>query len=193
MSRTPTYDALPVDQRLTIERLLYTRLTGVEYTERSIPDDASDKKKEYLVSCVRDAVHRIQEGPIPPHHINPTREMTARTGIQADAVRLVTPADLREIIAAAMIAAAKRVPYDLDLLQREAQDQLRRASQGESVPGIGKLSALGVEKGIPRRKIAERHLGALGYEYMKARSGSGSLGFSKRLPSGAVGLMMMSR
>jgi hypothetical protein len=49
-SSTPAYDGLAVDQRLAIERLLYERLTGGAYMERSIPVDASEKKREYLVS-----------------------------------------------------------------------------------------------------------------------------------------------
>ena len=45
-STTPAYDDLHVDQRLAIERLLFERLTGGPYTERTIPDDALEKKHE---------------------------------------------------------------------------------------------------------------------------------------------------
>jgi hypothetical protein len=162
MSTTPAYDGLHVDQRLTIERLLYERMTGGVYAERSIPADASEKKREYLVSCIRDANHLVQEGPVPQHQINAVREFSARATQAAGQALLVTPADLHERIERAQAAAVQRSPFALE------------SSLDPSAPA----------KTIPRRRIAEKALAPLGYQYVEAQSGSGTLSFTKTIAGG---------
>lgn len=166
-STTPVYDRLPVDQRLAIERLLHERSTGGAYTERSIPDDASEKKREYLVSCIRDANHRVQEGPVPQHQLNAVREFSARATQAAGEALLVTPAELRERMERAQAAAVQQAPFDLDALEPDAKG----APTGKT---------------IPRRRIAEKALAPLGYEYVESQSGSGTLAFTKVLADGGT-------
>lgn len=166
---TPIYDGLNVDQRLAIERLLFERMTGGPYTERSIPDDASDKKREYLVSCIRDACHRLPDGAVPQHQLSAVREFSARATVKGGSVALVAVADLKVRVQEAMVAAIPRLPHDLVRLEEEARQAI----------------ANGAEEKIPRRKIAERFLTPLGYEYVKARSGPGSSAFSKVTAAGA--------
>lgn len=182
VSTTPTYDALPVDQRIAIERLLYERMTGEPYTERSVPADAPEKKKEYLVSCIRDAVHMLKESPIPPQHVNPIRELSARAA-RAGEVRLVTPGDLHTRLGEAMAEAARRAPHDLDALTRQAQDLLARKARGEEVEGVGELSQFGYEKGVPRNRIAAKALKPLGYALDKKSAGPGYAAFVKETPA----------
>ena len=183
MSTTPTYDALPVDQRLAIERLLYERMTGSPYAERSIPHDASDKKKEYLVSCIRDAVHLLKDAAVPPQKINPIRELSARSAAGGVA-ELVAPEDASARLAKRLLEAAGRAPNDLDRLTQEALKDLARAAEGEKVEGLGELSQLGIEKGVPRNQIAAKALAPLGYALDKKSAGPGYAVFLKETPTG---------
>jgi hypothetical protein len=69
----------------------------------------------------------------------------------------------------AMDAAIQRLPHDLDRLEEETR----------------KAVAEGPEDSVPRRKIAERILTPLGYEYVKARTSPGCLAFARTSTGGA--------
>ena len=168
-SNTPRYDALDVDQRLATERLLFERLTLAPYTERSIPDDASEKKREYLVSCIRDASHRVHDGAVPQHQLNAVREFSARACVRQKRVVLATLEDLKAQAQQAMDDAIQRLPHDLDRLEQQARQAIAERP----------------EEKIRRRKIVERNLTPLGYAYFKARTSSGYLAFSKASTEGA--------
>ncbi len=86
MSSTPLYDVLSAERRLEIERRLYERAFGTPFTDRSIPAEPSERQREYLISCIRDAIYREgASGSIPPHEHDLARELTARAAAHGSA------------------------------------------------------------------------------------------------------------
>ena len=116
MAATPTYDALPAARRLEIERRLYQHIFEKPYAERSIPDEPTERQREYLISCIRDAI--IREGAIgavPAHEQDAARELTAREMSEGQAPReIVTRASRMEQLGEFMRQVCESTPHRLE-------------------------------------------------------------------------------
>lgn len=178
MGQTPTYDALPAARRLAIEQQLYIKLFGEPFTDRKIPDDPSDRQREYLISCIRDAILRENDGSVlAPQALDPARELTARQPPDA-APQLVEPkertAQAQQFVA--RLRTSDRFPHDLG-------PEIERA---RAILTAGEVPAdtYGKEKGVRRKPIVARHLKPLGYAAATGQNGPGYLAFEKRREDG---------
>jgi hypothetical protein len=173
MSNTPTYDRLTAERRLEIEHRLYEKLFEKPFTDRKIPDEPTDRQREYLISCIQDAIRR--KNVMPSSTLDVTRELTAQQG---DGTTIVDPKMRSEqaVEFLAKLCTSKRLPYDLTAEVKAAKEQL----------ASGKLitNAYGREKKIQHTLIGSKYMLPLGYTHSKVRSSTGYLAFEKERTDG---------
>jgi len=205
------YDALPTARRLEIEREIYQRIFGQPYTERVIPEDASSKQKEYLISCIRNAIYTRNDGSvIKPLQVDVIREMAALGKAEPATAPPNISGKMKEHMQE--LCAQGKLPHRLEDYFVKAEVNITRNPDGTprwdkrevfsdqvlpldaTPPGSVPARVNGTEcrvmlaraTGIPRRQIAEKHLKPLGYKHRGDRSSQGYVAFEKTRPDGST-------